>query len=119
MNPAKVLTDTKMNPETVYDDNPSSKWFPRDLLTGLQSDMNPTKAQTDIKRNPETVYDENPSSGLVWYTQFRGGSFLFGKNINQGLNKHQELFHPRDKSGKIYCDILRPFWCNIKVDPER
>ena len=45
--------------------------------------MNPTKVQTDNKRNPETVYDENPSSVLVWYTRFRGGSFLFGKNIKK------------------------------------
>ena len=29
------------------------------------------------------------------------------------------VYHPRDKSGKIYCDFLRPFWCNIKIDPER
>ena len=29
------------------------------------------------------------------------------------------VFHPRDKSGKIDCDLLQPFWCNIKVDPER
>ena len=29
------------------------------------------------------------------------------------------VFHPRDESGKIDCDFLRPFWCNIKVDPER
>ena len=29
------------------------------------------------------------------------------------------VFHPSDESGKIDCDFLRPFWCNIKVDPER
>ena len=28
------------------------------------------------------------------------------------------VFHPRDESGKIYCDFLGPFWCNIKVDPD-
>ena len=29
------------------------------------------------------------------------------------------VFHPRDENGKIDCDFLQPFWCNIKVDPER
>ena len=29
------------------------------------------------------------------------------------------VFHPCDKSGKIDCDFLGPFWNNIKVDPER
>ena len=29
------------------------------------------------------------------------------------------VYYPRDESGKIYCDFLQPFWCNIKVDPER
>ena len=29
------------------------------------------------------------------------------------------MFHPRDESGKNDCDFLGPFWCNIKVDPER
>ena len=28
------------------------------------------------------------------------------------------VFHPRDENGKIDCDFLGPFWCNIKVDPE-
>ena len=31
----------------------------------------------------------------------------------------RSVFHPRDKSGKNDCDFLGPFWCNIKVDPER
>ena len=29
------------------------------------------------------------------------------------------VFHPRDDSGKIDCDFLGPFGCDIKVDPER
>ena len=29
------------------------------------------------------------------------------------------LFHPCNESGIIDCDFLGPFWCNIKVDPER
>ena len=28
------------------------------------------------------------------------------------------VFHPRDESGKNNCDLLLPFWCNIKGDPE-
>ena len=59
MNPTKVQTDTKKNPETIFDDNPSSKWLPRDLWTGLQIDMNQTKVQTDTKRNPKTYFDDN------------------------------------------------------------
>ena len=59
MNPFKVQTDTKRNPETVNDDKPSSKWFPRDLWTGLQSDMNAAKVHTNTKRNPETDFDDN------------------------------------------------------------
>ena len=70
MNPTKVQTDTKRNPETVYDDNPSSKWFPRGLWTGLQIDMNPAKVQTDTKRNPEIDFDDNLSRK---YTQENTG----------------------------------------------
>ena len=29
------------------------------------------------------------------------------------------VFHPHDESGKIECDFVQPFWCNIKVDLER
>ena len=29
------------------------------------------------------------------------------------------VFHPRDESEKIDSDFLGPFWCHIKVDPER
>ena len=64
MNPTKVQTDTKRNPETVYDDNQSSKWFPRDLWTGLQIDIKPAKVHTDTKINPETDFDDNLSRNL-------------------------------------------------------
>ena len=29
------------------------------------------------------------------------------------------VFHPRGKSGKIYCNFFQTFGFNIKVDPER
>ena len=39
--------------------------------------------------------------------------------ISRSEEAPESVFHPRDESGKINCDFLRPFWCNIKVDPER
>ena len=61
MNPAKVKSDTKRNPETDFDDNLSKKSYPREKWTRLHCDMNPAKVLTDTKRNTETVYDDNPS----------------------------------------------------------
>ena len=51
-------------------------------------------------------------------------SCLFSKNLSQIPKSRSEqapgsAFHPRDENGKIYCDFLGPFRCNIKVDPER
>ena len=40
-------------------------------------------------------------------------------NISRSEQAPGSVFQPRDKSGKIDYDFLRPFWCNIKVDPER
>ena len=39
--------------------------------------------------------------------------------ISRSQQAPVSVFHPRDKSGKMDCDCLRPLWCNIKVDPER
>ena len=49
----------------------------------------------------------------------------WGKVVFVALNKLRSkqapgsVFHPRDESGKIDCEILGPFWFNIKVDNER
>ena len=44
---------------------------------------------------------------------------LFGVLISRSDQAPGSVFNPRDEGGKNYCDFLRPFWCNIKVDPER
>ena len=39
--------------------------------------------------------------------------------ISESEQAPGRVFHPSDDSEKNYCDFLGPFWCNIKVDPER
>ena len=48
--------------------------------------------------------------GQDWYNRILKNTI----KLYQGLSKH-----PRDKSEKNDCVFLGPFWCNIKVDPER
>ena len=56
--------------------------------------------------------NELKTSGLMVYCQFR---HMSKSRFEQAPGS---VFHPRDKSGKIYYDFLQSFWCDIKVDPE-
>ena len=49
----------------------------------------------------------------------KGSSSLIKSHISRSEQAPGSVFQPRDESGNIDCDFLRPFWCNIKVDPER
>ena len=40
-------------------------------------------------------------------------------HISRSEQAPGSVFYPRDESGKIDCDFLGPFWCNIKVVPEK
>ena len=53
----------------------------------------------------------------IWLSDTLGWK-PFWSSRSRSVQAPGSVFQPQDKSGKIYCDFLGPFWFNIKVDPE-